>query len=833
MAVDKIIVQYDIETKGFKGKVTDLTKDLKTVENTAVKAGNESTKAFNKASGSVKNTGSTLKGLGGQVNALSSTFQQIGATMGVAFDVQQVVQFGTESVKAFIDAEKNAQLLLFALKGNEAAQGRLLNQASSIQNKTIFDDDSIQQAQTFLATQGRTEDQITKVIDAAIELSTVTGVDLQTAVMQLDGSFEGNIGKLGKLDSGFKLLTKEQLANGEAADLLIKKYKGTAEAMGDTTAGKLAKLKNQFGELQEEVGGKLIPVLNGFVVALQSIGKGDIGGFLKNTFAGQVVTGIGELITGTEKYNETLTDFEKRAIEVGTATDKEIREKFEALGGATNATATEFKKFADEMRSGILQNTLSDLASVLDINEKQFKELTDQTDKYGISVNVTSEAILGLKNATEQQLLVTFLNAQAALGVTREDFDKYVGTIKGIKPLQDDLGASTQKLVGPYDSLTASISKTMKALQDQATLFVQGKSTWESVIEQANLYAQNQNVNVEVIDKITESLKRQTREALLPLGDAMGFVMVQDQAMATRFKMTDEQLLQRDKIFQDLGINQVASYSDTLEQIYKLQADEIRSSDGTLKAIKEINERYANAIAVVQLKNTEQTLNAMGDLAGALSSTLGAIFGDAAKKNAEFAAFIQTLTITEILFKQGAAIANSIEKITTATNPFDVIAGIAGIVTAIGGVFSGITQTIQSQQIPAPPSFFVGTHDTGRGGRLDNKGGFLAINHPNEAIIPASENKSEPGLAKAWITGDLEPYIINRWVAPALAAQEQKHKKEFAESLAASMMLQSGSEFNDFRMVRSLQEIGNISKYGFKHLIDAVKNKPKKRGGYA
>ena len=39
------------------------------------------------------------------------------------------------------------------------------------------------------------------------------------------------------------------------------------------------------------------------------------------------------------------------------------------------------------------------------------------------------------------------------------------------------------------------------------------------------------------------------------------------------------------------------------------------------------------------------------------------------------------------------------------------------------------------------PSFFVGTEDTGSGGGLDGKGGFLAINHPHEKIFNAEDSK--------------------------------------------------------------------------------------------
>jgi hypothetical protein len=71
-----------------------------------------------------------------------------------------------------------------------------------------------------------------------------------------------------------------------------------------------------------------------------------------------------------------------------------------------------------------------------------------------------------------------------------------------------------------------------------------------------------------------------------------------------------------------------------------------------------------------------------------------------------------------------------------------------------------------------------------------------------EAVIPTDKNLKEPGLAKAWINGNLDKYVIDKWVSPALVAQEQSHKKDFANDIAASMMLQSGANFDDYRLYR-------------------------------
>lgn len=759
MAADTIIIKYKADTADFSKSLNNVTTDLTKAGIAGDKAGDKTAASFNKAATAINKTDTQTKKTTGSFNGMATSLTSIAGSLGVAFGVQQIIQFGKASAEAFIDAEKNAQLLLFALKGNEAAQGRLMAQATELQNTTIFDDDSIQQAQTFLANQGRTEEQIKKVINAAVELSTVTGVDLNTAVMQLDATFEGNIGKMGKLDSGFKSLTKEQLANGAAADLLIEKYGGTAKAMGETTAGQVAKLKNQFGELQETIGGELIPIIQGFVDSARGLARGDIQAFFENTFAGQMVGKIRDFAKGTKELTDQLTDYEKAVIKVAGATDDEITAKFEALGGATNATAMEFKKFTDEMRQGILQNTLEQLGQVLEIDADKFKELTDQTDKYGISVRVTADAILGLKNATEEQLLVTFLNANAALGVTREEFDKYVATIRGIKPLHEDIAKGTEKVIGPFDALNNRISVLNKEMLDYIVL---GKDYTK--------------IEMEIID------------------------LVKKRDAATR-----------DAALAQMSLNAVTREGN---EIVLLNTEETITN---YDAIKKANDtKLAGIIASMGLgeANAELTrgmekdaviYGELAQLAGTFNDALTNIFGEAAQNSSVFLGFQKAIAIAEIALSSAQAIASGIAAIAKGSATGDIasiISGIASVTAGIGNAIGGLIQQVNSLNVPPPPQFFEGTEYLQLNGNPKGKDTIPVMAHEGEAIIPTDKNLKEPGLAKAWINGNLDKYVIDKWVSPALVAQEQAHKREFADNIASSLMLQSGANFDDYRLYR-------------------------------
>ena len=66
------------------------------------------------------------------------------------------------------------------------------------------------------------------------------------------------------------------------------------------------------------------------------------------------------------------------------------------------------------------------------------------------------------------------------------------------------------------------------------------------------------------------------------------------------------------------------------------------------------------------------------------------------------------------------------------------------------GIPLKVTQTIQAiaqaaistaSVLASTASFYDGTDDTGRGGKLDSKGGFSAILHPNERVMNSKQNK--------------------------------------------------------------------------------------------
>jgi len=104
------------------------------------------------------------------------------------------------------------------------------------------------------------------------------------------------------------------------------------------------------------------------------------------------------------------------------------------------------------------------------------------------------------------------------------------------------------------------------------------------------------------------------------------------------------------------------------------------------------------------------------------------------------------------------------------------------------------------------PTFKKGTESTGKGGNLDRDGGFLAINHPDERIIPSDLNRFL--LARGMSNEDV--------VASAIAHQD---------GIMTQKASGSGS-FENIRMLAALNGLKSEMADSKKSIVEAVNNKP-------
>lgn len=219
--------------------------------------------ARDRASDSFKQVGKSADGLRGK---LKRAFSPAVMTAGFAAGGAAATAFGVASVKAFADADAQQRKLSNAfakfpqLAGANAAALRKLN--TELQKKTIYDDDAIAGAQSILASFGLTEKQIRTLTPLMLDFASRTGKDLPTAAQDLGKAIELGIGRsLKNVGIAFSD-TGSQAGNFDTiVGDLRSKVGGFAENEGKTASGQLQIMQNQFGELEEKIGSKLLPTL--------------------------------------------------------------------------------------------------------------------------------------------------------------------------------------------------------------------------------------------------------------------------------------------------------------------------------------------------------------------------------------------------------------------------------------------------------------------------------------------------------------------------------------------------------------------------------------------
>lgn len=226
--------------------------------------------AKDKASREFKNVGNAAEGAGKKGGKFGGAMAAGAAVAGAA-----VVGFAASSVRAFVDAEQSSVRLDEALKKFPATNDRSresfdkLN--ASLSKKTKFDDDATASGQAVLAQFKLTGEQIQDLTPLLQDYAAKTGKDLPTAAQDLGKAINGqgralkNIG-INFKDTGDATGNYEQLMGG-----LRKQVGGFATAEGKTAAGQAEILRNQFGELQESVGQKLVPVLTRLATELLKV----------------------------------------------------------------------------------------------------------------------------------------------------------------------------------------------------------------------------------------------------------------------------------------------------------------------------------------------------------------------------------------------------------------------------------------------------------------------------------------------------------------------------------------------------------------------------------
>jgi hypothetical protein len=224
------------------------------------------------ANSALNQTATSTSGFGASMKSALGQMLFAGGAVGVA-----VMAFGklkdlmADGIKDAMAEERGQVLLRFALEGNAQATERMIRLKEQLFQTTLFSKDEIASAINLGLELGRTEIETRKMIEAAMGLSRVTGKDLNSMMLALNGTYEGQVRGLGRLAGEIKDLSKTQLANGDAVDILNKKYGKFASEGMNTMEGKVVQMKKWWKETWESIGFFSMNIIKGVQTGLQAM----------------------------------------------------------------------------------------------------------------------------------------------------------------------------------------------------------------------------------------------------------------------------------------------------------------------------------------------------------------------------------------------------------------------------------------------------------------------------------------------------------------------------------------------------------------------------------
>jgi hypothetical protein len=205
--------------------------------------------------------------------AMALSFAAVGtAAAGMAFKI------GVDSVKAAVEDELSQKKLATALRNTvKATNAQIKSTEEYISRQQMAYGIADTQLRPALANLVRATGDLTKaqqLNNLAIDISSATGKDLETVSLALSKAYTGNLGALKKLGVPLSDSIVKSKDFTKATGVLTKLFGGSAKANTQTYAGQLAILQQRFGEIQENIGGKLIPKLKLLLEQVNLVAKG-------------------------------------------------------------------------------------------------------------------------------------------------------------------------------------------------------------------------------------------------------------------------------------------------------------------------------------------------------------------------------------------------------------------------------------------------------------------------------------------------------------------------------------------------------------------------------
>lgn len=771
-------------------------RELQALENKAAKA----TADVTKSSGSF--TSALQGGLAG---------------LGIVVGLQQAIELGKESFQAFADKQQQKNALLTALNNQEAVQERLLAQADKLEANTLVDDDDIIALDRYLASLGLTEKQITTLNEASVQLAAVQGTTVRAAADKLIAAQAGQTKGIAKLVPEIKGLTKQQLASGAAADLVAKKFKGSAEALATGIAGAQNELKDFTENFKEGFGAAIADgigalastvkvTFGGIFGEFTSEATSFIGDFLKEILllpADLVATVNGIIQTIKALFDGTLQNFQRVSIKIQ---EGYLDLKEAVFGGLDTEDLLKSSRLAGEKVKLALEDPFANGVGLGDIFAKGFRDAFAETEKFSKAYSAK------LQETDKKQFLPSVPKKVAIVKGSLEDLEAQLTKLRDAltKNVVATDVAAIEPLVKKIDALEKRIAAAKKLQEDLLNgpkpIEIEFLATKDVQAEFLAKELEKAKIEEQFIRQTSAERLRAIEQAQAAELSAAGVTAEQKKEIEARFQKERERLaIETDRRIATNALQQKSLELAELERtskpgqngdnIAKLKA-EIAAIQAQLAALQNKSIEFEVTFAPTakdklkaEIKEiADAAVNLAQEVAGALSSIFARSeeranravdkqkdkLSEALDNSENFSAEqirLERDRLEKVQKEQekAAARARTLQIAQVAANTIIAVAKAAGqtgvaapiaIITTLAAIAAGVAAAASI----ADNAFFEGTDFVQRGNNPKGKDTIPARLDEGEAVVSAKTNRKYHPVIKAIRRETIPPEALNGYV---------------------------------------------------------------------
>lgn len=802
-----------------------------------------------------RNVGNYPSAFKGAIGALKNFAGALGITAGLTGLVSAL----RNSIKIAKDFEQGNANLAAVLGKTSSQITNLTADAKRLGAATSFSASQVSELQTEFAKLGFNEQEILNATEATLSLAAATGSDLGGAAA-IAGATLGGFG----LDASETQRVVDVMAKSFSTSALdIEKFR---ESMKDAAPAAKA-----VGVDVEETTALLGTLANA------GISGSKAGNALKNTFiqlnkAGLTLEeGLDKVRNSNDKLGtatklvgkiaatsfltladgvDITNDLEKGLRNAGGAAEKMAKEQLNTLQGRLTILNSAWEGFVLSILSG--DSAFNKVANAIVETTTNFLGLITATEK-------ESDALV--KQRAEMESLVgAITNANNSEETRKKLIDELNQKYPSFLENLDKEKVTNEELVSRLKDVNAELTKKIiikkkeeeltELIEEQTELRILEIKQLKEVAKAQALVDKNKGIQI----KTSEGLVDASEKYLVQLGKESARLdenrRRQEDISKEIENITDIYDELNPKVEENTKVTKTNTGATTenaearrdVESISSLQAKavdqvteskekELTATEKLQEALdKEILKRREVSFTVKESIDREIAFNkalvdARLSTAKSISSVSQIIAGEDEDRQRAVMAVDKAIATGEIIINLQREISdirtNNAKNDTTQLNAPQITA-------ATAAAFAGIA-TIASQ------SFFDGTENTGNGGKVDDRGGFYAVLHPNERVMTARQNAKVGDLSNNELADIALMYnrgdLVNPFTDMALNITSNDSKKDNTNHLIISELRNLQIELKNKPVSQfAFDRMGNMIETRFSNGVkDIIKHQAKKR----